>query len=134
MKSLLTTLILCISLIGFSAPTDSVGYFFEFDLKYEGASTAIDNNYRYALEKLIQTLEEKPELLVHVRGHVCCGPGEKISRRRARKVRRFLIRQGIDKSRITYRGYSNEAPLISPEKTEDDERRNRRVDFILYHY
>lgn len=32
---------------------------------------------------------------------------------------------------MTYAGYSDTIPAVFPERTDDDERRNRRVDFIL---
>lgn len=68
---------------------------------------------------------------VHIRGHVCCGPDKKLSRKRAKYVYKFLIAQGIDKKRLSYKGYSNEYPLIFPEKTEFDAFQNRRVDFQI---
>lgn len=117
-----------------SSPTDSVGYVYEFDLKYVGSTSQIDENYQYVLGHLIELLNKDPELYIHVRGHVCCGPSKRLSRKRARKVYKFLKRSGINKSRISYDGYSDALPLIFPEKTKEDEERNRRVDFVLYKY
>lgn len=104
---------------------------YEHDIKFEGASVYIDGNYQYLLETIVDYLVKNPEIYVHIRGHVCCRPGKRISRRRARNVYRFLKRQGIPKSRMTHKGYSDSIPLVSPERTDDDERLNRRVDFIL---
>jgi outer membrane protein OmpA-like peptidoglycan-associated protein len=104
---------------------------YEHDLKFEGANVQIDGNYQYLLETIVDYLVKNPEIYVHIRGHVCCRPGQRISKRRARNVYRFLKRQGIAKHRMTYRGYSNTIPLAFPEKTDEDERVNRRVDFIL---
>ena len=42
-----------------------------------------------------------------------------------------MVRSGIDKSRLSFKGYSNTAPAVFPEKKEEDEQRNRRVDFIF---
>lgn len=114
------------------SPTDSTWTrLYEHDIKFEGASVHIDGNYQYLLETIVEYLKTNREIYVHIRGHVCCRPGKRISRRRARNVYRFLKRQGISKSRMTHKGYSDSTPLITPERTDDDERRNRRVDFIL---
>ena len=84
------------------------------------------------MEYLVETLEKDTTLRIHIRGHVCCGPGEKISMKRARNVYRFLKKNGVSADRMSYKGYSNELPKAIPEKTAEDEARNRRVDFILY--
>ncbi|PHR28249.1 MAG: hypothetical protein COA38_12430 [Fluviicola sp.] len=113
-------------------PTDtSTSRLYIHDIKFEGANVHIDGNYQYLLETIVDFLQKNSETQVHIRGHVCCGAGKRISRRRARNVYRFLKRQGIAKDRMTHAGYSNSAPLIFPERTDDDERRNRRVDFVL---
>lgn len=115
-----------------SSPSDSTFIPFKYQLMYSGESVRIDQNYRYIMEHLVEILKKDTAIQIHIRGHVCCGPGNKISRKRAKNVYRFLKRNGIAKERITYKGYSNEIPLIFPEKTEEDEARNRRVDFILF--
>lgn len=114
------------------AQSDSVRVEFRFELRYQGAIVSINGNYRYILEYLVETLEKDPTLRIHIRGHVCCGPGEKTSLKRAKNVYRYLKRNGIAEERMTYKGYSNEIPKAFPEKTAEDEARNRRVDFILY--
>lgn len=101
------------------------------DLKYIGSSTSIDPNYRYVMEELIQILAANPKATIHIRGHVCCGPSDRISFKRARRVFKFLVQHGISRQRISFKGYSNKIPLAYPEETEEDEFLNRRVDFII---
>jgi len=110
---------------------DSSTFNFEYSLQYVGSNTKIDPNYQYVLDYLIETLEKNKSWTVHIRGHVCCGPSQKLSDKRAKKVYCFLKKQGISESRLSYKGYSDTAPLAFPEKTSEDERRNRRVDFII---
>jgi outer membrane protein OmpA-like peptidoglycan-associated protein len=100
-------------------------------MRYVGSSTTLDINYRYVIEHLIETLRNNQDLSVHIRGHVCCGPSNKISKRRAKNVYKILKRAGISENRISYKGYSDSLPSISPEETEEDEMANRRVDFII---
>jgi outer membrane protein OmpA-like peptidoglycan-associated protein len=110
---------------------DSSEFRFELDIKYVGASTRIDPNYQYVLEYLVEVLEAYPNLQVHVRGHVCCGPAKKLSTRRAKKAAKIIVAMGISENRVTYDGYSDEIPIVSPEKTPEDAMKNRRVDFII---
>jgi flagellar motor protein MotB len=100
-------------------------------MRYVGSSTTVDINYRYVVEHLIETLRNNPKFSVHIRGHVCCGPSYKISKRRAKNVYKILKRAGIPENRISYKGYSDSLPSIYPEETEEDEMANRRVDFII---
>jgi len=110
---------------------DSSNMLYKNDLKYIGSSTSIDPNYRYVMEELVDILKANPLATIHIRGHVCCGPNKRISFKRARNVFKHLVREGISRTRISFAGYSDELPLAYPEKTEADEIKNRRVDFVL---
>tara|TARA_R110002072_G_scaffold302060_2_gene483610 strand:- start:35609 stop:35917 length:309 start_codon:yes stop_codon:yes gene_type:complete len=100
-------------------------------MKYLGKSTNVDPNYRYVLEWLVELLEKNPSWTVLTRGHVCCGPSEKVSKKRACKAYKALLKMGVAKDRISYKGFSDTKPIIFPEKTEEDAQTNRRVDFVI---
>lgn len=104
---------------------------YEYDMKYTGSSTKPNIQYRYIIDYLIELMEKNPTWKLHVRGHVCCGPDQKISDKRAKNVYKFLLKKGIDASRLSYKGYSDTKPLVFPEKTEEDAHTNRRVDFMI---
>ena len=104
---------------------------YELDLKYVGSTTDVNANYQYMIQHLVEILKENPLWTIHIRGHVCCGPNLRISKLRARKVYKILAKFGINESRLSYKGYSDEKPLLFPEKTEEDELSNRRVDFVI---
>ncbi len=104
---------------------------YELDIKYIGSTTDLNANYQYMIQYLVELLQENPFWTVHIRGHVCCGPSYRISKLRARNVYKILAKSGIDETRLSYKGYSDEKPLIFPEKTEEDELANRRVDFVI---
>ena len=99
---------------------DSTQFLYEFDLKYIGESTTVDPNYQYVIGYLIEIMEKNPEWTLLVRGHVCCGPSLKVSKKRACKAYKTLIEYGIDKSRLSYKGFSDTKPLAFPEKTKDE--------------
>ncbi len=115
----------------YTPPTDSSEFLFEFDMKYLGSSVQVAPNYSSILSYLIDLMQANPSWTVHVRGHVCCGPSYRVSKRRARKAYLYLKRGGIEKDRLTHKGYNDKVPLVFPEKTEEDALKNRRVDFII---
>lgn len=112
-----------------SEPDTSFVYY--RSLRYVGSSTHIDGNYIYVMEELVDYLQKHPEYTIHIRGHVCCGPAYKVSKKRAKNVYKFLKRAGINKERMSFKGYSDSMPAAWPEKTEEDEAMNRRVDFVI---
>jgi outer membrane protein OmpA-like peptidoglycan-associated protein len=95
------------------------------------------------LKKLLQLLQENPTLMVEIQGHVCCAakPNEdglddetgdfKLSWNRAQYVRDYLIQNGVAENRITYRGFAMTRPLVYPEKTIQDQIKNRRVEILV---
>ncbi len=80
---------------------------------------------------LYDTLLKNPHLTAHIRGHVCGGNKVSLSRRRARTVYRYLIKNGIERDRLSYAGYGNQKPLVFPERTAVDRGANRRVDVVF---
>jgi outer membrane protein OmpA-like peptidoglycan-associated protein len=96
-----------------------------------GTSNITDETIEYVYD-LSDTLSNNQDLNIHLRGHVCCGHKLSISRRRAKEVYKHLVKEGISKERMTYKGYSNSIPLVFPERTSRDRSVNRRVDVIFY--
>ena len=93
----------------------------------EGTAKILPASYK-EITKVAVFLSEHPDLKAEIRGHVCCGKNMRISRNRAKAVYKRLKKAGIEKSRLSYIGRSNEEPLIFPEKTNSDRQTNRRVD------
>ncbi len=95
-----------------------------------GKAKVTPESYPY-LEYLNATLLKHQELSAHIRGHVCCGKNQRISNKRAKAVYKYLVKHGISKDRLSYKGYSNTIPVAWPEKTMEDRKANRRVDIIF---
>ena len=53
-----------------------------------------------------------------------------LSENRARAVYQFLIDQGIDAQRLSYKGYGASRP-IAPNTTEEGKAKNRRTVFVV---
>ncbi len=85
----------------------------------------------YVLRDAAATLNKHPTLRIEVAGHTDdVGPGDinySLSERRAVTVRDFLIRYGVDESRITAVGYG-EAQPIADNSTAEGRATNRRVE------
>ncbi len=76
-------------------------------------------------------MTKNPTWKLHIRGHVCCGPDQKLSDKRAKNMYKFLLKKKIPASQLSYKGYSDEKPSVFPEKSIEDAQANRRVDFII---
>ncbi|MGN6567210.1 MAG: OmpA family protein [Flavipsychrobacter sp.] len=91
------------------------------------------------LNKLYLVLKEQPTLKIQVEGHICCNGttpdgldfdnGEyRLSVNRAKAIYDYLISRGIDEKRLKYAGFGKTRPLVDPERNEEDENMNRRVE------
>jgi outer membrane protein OmpA-like peptidoglycan-associated protein len=96
-----------------------------------------------ALNELLVAMGDFPRLVIQVEGHICCEPGDidgmdfetgtrTLSHERAKAVRDYLLENGIDSSRISYRGYGHSRPLYPyPENSEEERVQNRRVEIKI---
>jgi outer membrane protein OmpA-like peptidoglycan-associated protein len=100
-------------------------------IEFENASDYVKVYSLPELDKLFQFLNTNQNVDIFIRGHVCCMDDYEISFLRAKAVNDYLIRRGISENRLGYEGYSNTIPLVTPELTEEDQQRNRRVDVIF---
>lgn len=83
------------------------------------------------LYELLKILQENPRLKIEIQGHICCQPVElaKISHYRAEAVYLFLIKNGIDKTRLGFTSFGSSRPVYPlPEQNEEQRRANRRVE------
>ena len=94
------------------------------------------------LESVLETLKEHPNLKVEIQGHICCIDDDidgidydtqkmNLSESRAEAIYSYLIRNGINKNRLAYKGYGHTQPKIKIEKSPEDEQMNRRVEFKI---
>jgi outer membrane protein OmpA-like peptidoglycan-associated protein len=88
----------------------------------------------YLLQTAADTLNKHPDLRIEVAGHSDnVGNADQnigLSMRRARTVRDFLIRYGVDESRLTFNGYGESLP-IADNSTPEGRATNRRVELRL---
>jgi outer membrane protein OmpA-like peptidoglycan-associated protein len=99
--------------------------------QFEGIDPVINQSSIKEMDDLFNFLNQNKQINAFIRGHVCCGDDMKLSRKRAKYVYSELIKKGIDSKRLRFQGFSNSLLLVSPEKTDADRAKNRRVDVIF---
>jgi outer membrane protein OmpA-like peptidoglycan-associated protein len=102
---------------------------------FETDSAKIVGDSNALLEEIADVMQQNPNLKrVEIQGHTDnTGTRDRnavLSQERADAVRQWLIRHGVDASRLTAKGYGQEKPL-SPNVTAANRARNRRVQFII---
>lgn len=95
------------------------------------------------LEELLEAMRTYPALVIRVEGHICCNPtpadgldnetGQfNLSEARAKAVKDYLVKNGIETKRISYKGFGHSMPLYPyPEKSIEEEKLNRRVEIRI---
>ena len=100
-------------------------------IKFKDGSSKATQGEQPRLDQLYNTLVRYPDLTAHIRGHVCCSNKKLRSKQRAKYVYSYLRNKGIDKSRLSYKGYGNTEPIVFPERSNNDRGANRRVDVVF---
>ena len=86
------------------------------------------------LDKLVDYLNDAQHTSIEITGHTDKTGNETInkilSEARAKAVADYLILKGINKLRITYKGYGSSHPIATND-TEEGKQQNRRVEFVV---
>ena len=91
------------------------------------------------LEKIINFMKEYPTAKIDIRSHTDCRASHKynetLSDNRAKSIREYLVKSGIDAGRLTGRGYG-ETQLVNKcadgvKCSEEEHQQNRRSEFII---
>jgi OOP family OmpA-OmpF porin len=86
------------------------------------------------LAEAVRTLKQNPDMRVTVEGHADSvgsdAYNERLSEKRAQAVKGYLVRQGIESSRISTEGLGESKPVAS-NSTADGRAKNRRAEIIV---
>jgi outer membrane protein OmpA-like peptidoglycan-associated protein len=95
------------------------------------------------LIELLEAMQANPKLIIRVEGHICCQPDKgdgldaetginNLSEARAKAVMDYLLANGIESKRISYKGFGHSAPIYPfPEQSEEERIQNRRVEIKI---
>jgi outer membrane protein OmpA-like peptidoglycan-associated protein len=88
-----------------------------------------------AMLELLSVLIKNKSLVIKIQGHICCQTEEgkyDVSAARAKKVYDILVQNGIEKERLSYKGFGSSRPIYPlPEKNETERIANRRVEILI---
>lgn len=115
-----------------------VGQYIRLDnILFEKARSTIVPESMPVLERIAEILKKRKDIHFEIHGHVCCinikyddaldrNTGtEKLSVNRARKIWVKLVRAGISRDRMSYKGFGPKRPLGGPDRLD------RRVELLI---
>ena len=104
------------------------------NIEFENNKSTIRKNSLPILKKVIGILKEYPEISIEIGGHTDSRGNAMhnmlLSKKRAETVMTFLIKNGVNKSRLKVKGYGLTKP-IADNDTEEGRKKNRRVEFKI---
>jgi outer membrane protein OmpA-like peptidoglycan-associated protein len=101
---------------------------------FENDSAKIDSASGSILDLAYLILKDNPALVVEISGHTSSeGLAEynlELSLRRAQAVKAYLVKRGIEATRLLTIGHGADVP-IADNKTDEGRRKNRRIEFRI---
>jgi outer membrane protein OmpA-like peptidoglycan-associated protein len=112
-----------------SKPADKAGVV-AFDVNFDFNSAALPDSAHEMIDLIAQLMKESPDIKVRVEGHTdavgSVSYNVSLSERRAVSVGEYLVKQGVDPSRLTLAGKGMAEPLAHNKYDPA----NRRVQFV----
>ncbi len=113
------------------------------DILYDFDKSYIREDASIELDKLVKCMKENPDMIVEIGSHTDCRASkrynEKLSARRAKSAREYVISKGIEPYRIYGRGYGETRllngcecePTNKSDCSEEEHQLNRRTEFRI---
>lgn len=102
-------------------------------VNFPSGSTTLTENAKRILDTVFNTLMDNRDMRIEVGGYTDSKGDSnfnlRLSQKRAESVKDYLVRRGIDSSRIVAVGYGEQEP-IAPNTTEEGRAKNRRIEII----
>jgi len=87
------------------------------------------------LDRVVDLMQSRPTMTIQVDGHTdntgSIAHNQKLSENRAKAVEKYFLSKGINKSRVTSKGYGELRPIVSNDDEKDGREINRRVEFKI---
>lgn len=107
------------------------------EITFEFNKSNITSEGAYELDKLVQVMNEHPNMVIMVKAHTDSRGNDNynlnLSDQRAKSTVQYVISKGIDKSRIEGKGYGETEPKVNcgNKCTEEEHLLNRRSEFLI---
>jgi len=101
------------------------------NLNFVANTFAVTSESRGKLYELLLVMQERTDMVISIHGHLCCVSVDRkdLSTQRAKAVKQFLEINGIEKTRMSFKGFGSSMPLYPiPEANEEEKASNRRVE------
>lgn len=102
------------------------------NIQFESNSYILTRSSNGELDKVFKLLEANPELHIELSAHTddigTDAYNDQLSAKRGEAALEWLVKKGIDRSRLTSVGYGKHRPLV-PNDSEENRAINRRVEF-----
>ena len=102
-------------------------------INFETGKSTIKTESQKIIDQVITMLHDNTDLKVSIEGHTDnvgqAAANQKLSEVRAASVVNAVVKGGIDKSRLSNKGWGQTKPL-TPNGTEDEKALNRRVEIV----
>ena len=103
-------------------------------LYFKADNSSLDKNSHKVLNEVVDFMQRNEAVKIEIGGHTNGVPSveycQKLSSARAREVANYIINKGIDKNRVTYKGYGKSKPIAS-DRTPEGRKKNQRVEIKL---
>lgn len=107
------------------------------EIYFEYDKSNITQEGAFELDKLVQVLNTKPEMIIMAKSHTDNRGSDaynlKLSERRAQATVQYVISKGIASSRISGKGFGESEPKIDCKEncTDEEHSKNRRSEFLI---
>ncbi len=102
-------------------------------INFETGKADIKPDSQPTVDQIVKMLKDNADLKISVEGHTDNVGSDKsnqtLSENRAKSVMDAIVVQGIDKSRLSFKGWGASKP-IADNRTEDGRSKNRRVEIV----
>jgi OmpA-OmpF porin, OOP family len=107
--------------------------FIALDILFDTGKATIKPESQGIMDQIYDLLKNNPGLKVSIEGHTdntgTPAGNKTLSESRAQAVAEAITRRGIDKSRLTSKGWGQEKP-VADNRTEEGKAKNRRVEIV----
>jgi len=102
-------------------------------INFETGKADIKPESQKIIDQIVQMMKDNPDLKISVEGHTdnvgTAQSNQTLSENRARTVMNAIIAKGIDKSRLSSKGWGRTKP-VADNSTEEGKAKNRRVELV----
>jgi outer membrane protein OmpA-like peptidoglycan-associated protein len=116
----------------------TIGAIAQFEeIEFQRGTSTILKGSEKKLKRLVDFMALNAQVSIEIQGHVNDKSKKnktssvRLSRKRAKRVVRFLVHNGIHPSRMTAVGYGNSKPIYPDPKKAFEEQANRRVEIVV---